>query len=117
MSAGNQVSFYLQPTLGGSDFDNNVTLRAWDHYRFRDRDAALVQVDMNALVWDPFGIYVFCDAGTVGNKPADLAFSRFRQDAGFGGTVRIQGNIVVETYLAWGHGRGPRWSFNFSKVF
>jgi hypothetical protein len=117
MPSGNQIPFYLEPTLGGSDFDNNVSLRAWDNYRFRARDSALLQADINALVWDPFGIYVFYDAGTVGNQPGDLALNRFRQDAGVGGTARIQGNIVAETYLAWGRGHGPRWSFNFSKVF
>ena len=117
MPGNNQIPFYLEPTLGGSDFDNSVTLRGWDHYRFRARDVALMQVDLNVLVWDPFGVYVFYDAGTVGNEPGDLTLAHFRQDAGFGGTVRLQGNIVAQTYMAWGSGHGPHWSFNFAKVF
>jgi hypothetical protein len=116
-SGSDQVPFYLQPTLGGSDIENNTTLRGWDDYRFRDRDAALLQFEGDYLVWDPFGIYLFYDAGTVGNKAADLAIGQFRQDAGVGLSARVQGSIVAQTYLAWGRGGGGRWSFNFAKVF
>lgn len=113
----NKIPFYLEPTLGGNDIDNRVTLRGWDDYRFRDRDAALLQLESNYVVWDPFGIYIFYDAGAVGNDPGDLAISGFRQDAGVGFSARVQGSIVAQTYYAWGAGHGGRWSYNFAKVF
>jgi hypothetical protein len=116
-SAGNQIPFYLQPTLGGSDIDNRTTLRGWNDYRFRDRNLALIQLESNFIVWDPFGVYVFYDAGTVGNQAGDLALSRFRQDGGLGASMRLRGSTVAQTYYAWGQGHGGRWSFNFSKVF
>lgn len=113
----NQIPFYLEPTLGGNDIDGNVTLRGWDDYRFRDRDAALLQFEGNYIVWDPFGVYAFYDAGTVGSNPSDLAVTRFRQDVGVGLSVRVQDSIVAQTYYAWGAGHGARWGYNFAKVF
>jgi hypothetical protein len=116
-SGPNKVPFYLQPTLGGNDIDGNVTLRGWDDYRFRDRDAALIQAEADYIVWDPFGVYVFYDGGTVAPNPGGLSFSNFRNDAGIGVFARIQGSIIAQTYYAWGRGDGGRWSYNFAKVF
>jgi hypothetical protein len=116
-SGPNQVPFYFQPTLGGNDIDGNVTLRAWDDYRFRDRDAGLVQAEADYIVYDPFDVYAFYDGGTVAPNPGGLSFSNFRNDAGIGVFARIQGSIIAQTYYAWGRGDGGRWSYNFAKVF
>jgi len=116
-SGANQIPFYLQPTLGGNDIDGNVTLRGWDDYRFRDRDAALLQFEADYIVWDPFGAYAFYDGGAVASNPGGLALSNFRNDGGIGVFARIQGSIVAQTYYAWGRGHGGRWGFNFAKVF
>lgn len=111
------IPFYLQPTLGGSDFGNTVTLRGWPDYRFRANDSALTQLDLNAVLRDPFGIDVFYDAGTVGSSAGDLSISNWRQDAGVGLTVRLQGSIVAQSYWAWGAGHGANWGYNFAKTF
>jgi hypothetical protein len=76
-SGSNQIPFYLQPTLGGNDIDANVTLRGWDDYRFRDRDAALIQAEADYIVWDPFGVYAFYDGGTVAPNHGGLSFPTF----------------------------------------
>jgi hypothetical protein len=116
-SGVNQVPFYLQPTLGGNDIDGSVTLRGWDDYRFRDRDAALLQIEADYIVWDPFGIYAFYDGGTVAPNAGGLSVSNFRNDGGIGVFARVQGSIVAQTYYAWGRGNGGRWWFNFAKIF
>lgn len=113
----NQVPFYLQPTLGGTDIDGRVTLRGWDNYRFRATDLSLFQFEYGIPVYDPLGVFVFYDAGTVGNSASDLAISRMRQDAGFGASIRIKGQIIMQTYYAYGAGHGGNWNYNFSKVF
>jgi hypothetical protein len=41
------VPFYLQPTLGGADFDGIDTLRGLVDYRLRAPDRLLVQVDFD----------------------------------------------------------------------
>ncbi|MDR3726527.1 MAG: hypothetical protein P4K86_05745 [Terracidiphilus sp.] len=116
-SSPNQIPFYLQPTLGGNDIEGNVTLRGWDDYRFRGRDAALLQFEADYLLRDPFGVYAFYDGGAVAPNPGGLALSNFRNDGGIGVFARVQGSIAAQTYYAWGRGNGGRWSFNFSKVF
>lgn len=113
---GNQIPFYLEPTLGGTDIDSRLTLRGWDNYRFRGKDRALVQLEYGVTVWDPFGVYAFYDAGKVGSSPSDISPTDFRQDAGFGLSVRLRGNVVAQTYLAWGAG-DTRWNYNFGKSF
>ncbi len=116
-SGANQIPFYLQPTLGGTDVDSQVSLRGWDNYRFRARDLALVQFEYGIPVYDPVGLLLFYDAGTVGNTAADLTVSRFRQDAGIGATVRLRGHVLAQTYFAWGAGHGAQWNYNFAKSF
>lgn len=116
-SAGNQVPFYLQPTLGGTDIDSRVTLRGYDNYRFRAPDLALVQFEYGIPVYDPIGAFVFYDAGTVGNSISDLSVSRFRQDAGLGLSVRLRGQMLAQSFYAFGAGHGGRWNYNFAKVF
>jgi hypothetical protein len=116
-NGGNQVPFYLQPTLGGTDIDSRVTLRGYDNYRFRAPDLALVQFEYGVPVYDPIGVFVFYDAGTVGNLVSDLSVTRFRQDAGFGLSVRLRGQMVAQTYYAFGAGHGGFWNYNFAKVF
>jgi len=116
-SSGNQVPFYLQPTLGGTDIDSRMTLRGWDNYRFRAPDLSLIQFEYGIPVYDPVGVYVFYDAGSVGNSVSQLALTQFRQDAGFGASVRIKGQMIMQTYFAYGAGHGGNWNYNFSKAF
>ena len=42
-SAGSQVPFYLQPTLGGSDINGQRLLSAYDDYRFRGPNLLALQ--------------------------------------------------------------------------
>jgi hypothetical protein len=117
VSGGNQVPFYLQPTLGGTDIDSRMTLRGWDNYRFRAPDLSLIQFEYGIPVYDPVGVYVFYDAGSVGNSVSQIALTQFRQDAGFGASIRLKGQMIMQTYLAFGAGHGGNWNYNFSKVF
>ncbi len=117
VSNGNQLPFYLQPTVGGTDIDGRVTLRGWDNYRFRAPDLSLLQFEYGIPVYDPLGVFVFYDAGTVGNSASDLAIARMRQDAGLGASVRIKGQMIMQTYYAYGAGHGGNWNYNFSKAF
>lgn len=116
-SNGNQVPFYLQPTLGGEDVDSRVTLRGWNNYRFRGPDLDMAQFEYGMPVYDPLGVFVFYDAGTVGNTAASLAVSHLRQDAGVGAFARLRGQMIVQTYYAWGAGHGGMWNFDFTKTF
>jgi len=111
------IPFYMQPTVGGSDINSQVSLRGYPHYRFRDRNATFAQVEYSIPVRDPFGLLVFYDAGTVGPTFRSLSYAHLRQDGGLGTTIRIQGNVVAQAYLAWGAGHGPTLGYNFTKFF
>lgn len=116
-STDSVIPFYLAPTVGGSDIDSQVSLRGYPDYRFRDRDAVFVQAEYSVPLWDPVGLLLFYDAGTVGPTFSALSFGHLRQDAGLGAIFRLQGNTVAQTYLAWGAGRGPALNYSFSKLF
>jgi hypothetical protein len=111
------VPFYMQPTVGGSDIISQVSLRGFANYRFRDRNAVFSQVEYSVPIHDPIGLLLFYDAGTVSSTFDGLSFTHLRQDGGFGATIRIQGNVVAQTYLAWGAGHGPMLGYNFTKLF
>jgi hypothetical protein len=111
------VPFYLQPTLGGSDIESRLTLRGFNDYRFRDKDAAMVSVDYRIPVFDPIGAMVFYDAGNVGSSVDALSFAHARQDGGVGATLRLQKTVVAQIYLGWGAGHGSHFGYNFTKFF
>jgi len=111
------VPFYLRPTVGGSDIDSQVSLRAFPDYRFRDADSTFLQAEYTVPIYDPIGLLIFYDAGTVGPNLSSLSYAHLRQDAGTGATFRIQGNVVAQAYLAWGAGHGPTLNYNFTKSF
>jgi Omp85 superfamily domain len=76
---GNQVPFYLLPTLGGSR-----SLRGYDDYRFRDRDLLLLNAEYR---WNIFGALdgaVFYDAGTVAPRFGDLDLTNLKTSYGLG---------------------------------
>ena len=114
---GSVIPFYLQPTVGGSDINSQISLRGFPNYRFRDRNAVFVQAEYSVPIVDPVGLLLFYDAGRVGSTLFDLTFAHLRQDAGFGATFSLQKNVVAQTYVAWGAGHGPTLNYNFSKLF
>lgn len=112
--SGSTVPFYLQPTVGGSDIDSRLSLRAWPNYRFRAPDAVFVQAN---YILPIYNILLFYDAGTVGPTFSSLSFAGLRQDAGIGLALSLQGQIAAQGYLAMGAGHGPTFGFNFAKFF
>lgn len=112
-----EIPFYLQPTVGGSDINSQISLRGFPNYRFRDRSALFVQAEYSVPIVDPVGLLLFYDAGRVASSVSDLTFAHLRQDAGFGATFRLQGSVVAQAYVAWGAGHGPILNYNFSKLF
>lgn len=111
------VPFYLQPTVGGSDINSQLSLRGFPSYRFRDRNATFSQVEYAVPIRDPLGLLLFYDTGTVGPKVGDLSLAHLRQDGGLGATFRVRGVDVAQTYIAWGAGHGPTLGYSFTKLF
>lgn len=81
-AAGQEVPFYLLPTLGGSN-----TLRGFADYRFRDRDLLLLNAEYRWPLFRALDGALFYDAGTV--APSAQALSIRNAHTDYGGGVRV----------------------------
>jgi hypothetical protein len=100
--AHNAVPFYLQPTLGGGDINNENWLRSYTSYRFRAPSTVAYGVSYERRLIDPFGFSIFAQWGKVGEDVGDLDFDRLKHAIGVGLTLRLGGKSVVEFSFAWG---------------
>jgi outer membrane protein assembly factor BamA len=110
-AAGNDVPFYLLPTLGGGN-----TLRGYSDYRFRDRDTALFSAEYR---WPVFGMMdgaLFVDAGSVAATAADLRRARLHQDYGFGLRLHSETKSIARIDVAKGQ-EGIRVAVSLSAPF
>lgn len=78
--SGNQVPFYLLPSLGG-----NNTLRSYEDYRFHDQNMAVANMESRFGVWTNLDLAVFLDAGNVGPRVQDLNLDK----TSFGTGIRL----------------------------
>jgi len=105
-SATNAIPFYLQETIGGSDIDNQPTLRAFHDFRFRAPNSFLVQSEYDRRIIGPVGLLVFYDAGKVAFVRSDLNFSNMHQGFGGGISFFLAGKVVFRAYVGLGGGEG-----------
>lgn len=106
-SAGHMVPFYLQPTLGGTDTNNDSTLRGFSDYQFRGPNAILMQAEYNHRLWKFLGGFAFYDAGKVTLLKSDLNFSNLRQSYGLGVSFWMNDLVLFKMYVGLGSGKGP----------
>ncbi len=75
----NQVPFYLQPIVGGSD-----DLRGYRFFRFSDRNAVVYNAEYRWEIFSGLDGALFFDAGKVMPHKGHLAFSQLETSYGFG---------------------------------
>ena len=121
-----QVPFYLQPTLGGADFDGNDTLRGLVDYRLRAPNRLLVQVDFDKPIAQigvkghplgQYGLYSFFDAGNVSLTPGTLTSNGMTTDVGVGFSIAVQNKIVMRVYIGFGAGEGSHPNAKMANAF
>lgn len=100
-TGGDQVPFYLQPTLGGADIDNVDVLRSYRDYRFRAPNALAFQAEYTRSIKDPLGLLLFYDWGKVASGRSDLDFTHMKHSFGAGFTVRVGNLPWFKFYYAW----------------
>ncbi|HYL65183.1 MAG TPA: hypothetical protein VE077_21420 [Candidatus Methylomirabilis sp.] len=105
-SGGNTVPFYLMPTLGGTDANNEPTLRGFKDFQFRGPDAILMQAEYNHRLWKYLGAYAFYDAGKVALNTGDLNFNNLRQSYGVGVSFWMNDLVLFKIYVGMGSGAG-----------
>lgn len=104
--AHNRVPFYLQPTLGGADINDENALRGYSNYRFRDRSLVAYEISYERKIVDPFGIRIFGQLGKVGRNISDLGFDRLKSSVGASITFRLGGATVAEISFGWSPAEG-----------
>jgi hypothetical protein len=108
--AGDEVPFYLQPTLGGAR-----TLRGYHTFRFRDRSALSLQAEYRWKLNAFLNAALFYDAGAVAATISDLG--RFERNYGFGFRAGGRWNTALRFDVAFGGREGTRWLVRFDDVF
>jgi len=106
-SSTNAIPFYLQETVGGTDIDNQPTLRSFRDFRFRGPNSFLVQTEYDRRIVGPVGLLLFYDAGKVTFARSDLNFSNLHQGFGGGLSFFLAGKVVFRAYVGLGGGEGP----------
>lgn len=110
--AGQEVPFYLQPTLGGSRW-----LRGFVTDRFRDRHMLALQAEYGWDLWPFLGAVLFYEAGTVEHEWRDLNLNNLKTDYGIGFRLGSARTIALRTDVALGSGEGTRIAMRFSHAF
>lgn len=103
--SGNQVPFYLQRTLGGSDINGVSDLPAFRDYRFRGPNLFLIRESFEHSLYGPIGLTFSADQGKVALHASDIDFSDLRYSYSAGFTVRAGGLPEVFLVFAWGGDR------------
>ena len=119
-SAGQEAPFYLWRTLGGNGARGYVdyrspgsatpiaTLRGFEHYRFADRHALLLQAEYEVPLWGPTTVSIFADAGKVATDRSDLDLTHMRGDAGVGLSLLRGPSTAARLDVGFGSGEGVR---------
>jgi hypothetical protein len=98
----NQVPFYFQPTLGGSDINGDHFLAAFDDYRFRGPAILALQESVEHSLWGPIGVFAMAEQGKAVDRAGDLGFSHLRTSTTIGLTLRAGGFPMMTLSFAWG---------------
>ena len=100
-ATGQQMPFYLMPTLGGND-----SLRGFRDYRFRGPHALLLQGEYRFEIWSALDGALFYDTGKVAMRRADLNFSDLQSNYGFGFRFNTDNGNIVRVDAAFGSSDG-----------
>jgi hypothetical protein len=107
--AGNDVPFYLMPSLGG-----NNSVRGYSDYRFHDRNLALVSAESRWGLTTHFDAALFFDAGNVARRAGDLDLNKNAYGAG----VRVHTQTATLLRVDAAHGAdGWRLEFRMNDPF
>lgn len=100
-ASGQQVPFYLMPTLGG-----NETLRGFRAYRFRGPHALLLQGEYRFEVWSGLDAALFYDTGKVALRRRDLDLRGLESNYGFGFRFNTDHGTILRVDTALGSREG-----------
>jgi outer membrane protein assembly factor BamA len=108
---GNQVPFYLQKPLGGSN-----DLRGFREFRFRDRNQMLFNLEYRWEAWIGLDMALFGDAGKVFESREDFDLDNLETSYGLGFRFNTTKSVFWRIDIARSH-EGTRAFIKFNHVF
>jgi outer membrane protein assembly factor BamA len=109
---GQEVPFYFRPVVGGSD-----SLRSVSDYRFRDRNAGVVNFEYRWEAFSGLDMALFSDFATVAPRFRDLEFADVRGAYGIGLRFNTYKAVFLRLDVGGGGSEGIRTFLKFSKAF
>lgn len=109
--SGNTVPFYAMPTVGGS-----TTLRGFREFRFRDRNAFLLNGEYRWEAFSGLDMALFADWGQVGPTWDAIDFKELESDFGLGFRFNTFKSVFLRFDIAHGS-EGTRINTSFSGAF
>jgi outer membrane protein assembly factor BamA len=110
-TAGREVPFYMQPSLGGAD-----DLRGYRPYRFRDNNLIVVNGEYRWEVFSGLDASIFGDAGRVFSHKWQAPLSNLESDLGFGLRFNARNKTFLRLDVGFSHEGFQVW-VKFSNVF
>lgn len=108
---GQEVPFYLQPTLGGSE-----DLRGFRSFRYYDNNAAVLNAEYRWEVFSGLDMALFADAGRVFPDWHDISFRSLDKDFGFGFRFNVRNDVFMRIDTAFSREGFQTW-LKFNNVF
>ena len=112
VNAGQQIPFYLMPTLGGND-----TLRGFREYRFRGPHSLLLQGEYRFEIWSALDGAFFYDTGKVAERRSDLDRHNLEHDYGFGFRFNTDNGVIMRADAGFGSRDGKHFYLVFGGRF
>ena len=110
-STGQEVPFFMQPTLGGSD-----DLRGFREYRFRDRNMVVFNAEYRWEAFSGLDLAAFADAGQVAARPGAFHLGDFKTSYGAGFRFNTEKNVFLRMDLGFSR-EGKRLFVKFGHAF
>lgn len=110
--AGEEVPFYFQPTLGGSD-----SLRSYGDRRLRDLNVLLLNVEYRWEAFSGLDMALFSDWGKVAPRGRDLNLRGLNHAFGIGFRFNTYKSVFMRLDIAAGGGEGARVFLKFSETY
>ena len=108
---GQQVPFFLQPTIGGAD-----DLRGYARFRYYDNNNLVLSSEYRWEVAPPLDMALFVDAGRVFPRPSDFSLNNLRYSGGFGFRVKARSAVVMRMDIGFSREGWQIW-FKFSDAY
>jgi outer membrane protein assembly factor BamA len=108
---GQQVPFYMLPTLGGSE-----DLRGFADFRFRDRNMVVFNAEYRWEAFSGLDLALFADAGQVAASARDIRVRDMKTAAGIGFRFNTAKKVFYRVDVGFSQ-EGTRVSMKFGNVF